>query len=304
MSYFRPKQFIIFAAFVVFLILIFGIIFRSNKTSQPVVSSKIQVVATLFPIYDFAKNIGQDKVDVSLLLPPGVEAHSFEPKPNDIIRINHADIFIYTNKFMEPWVNDLLSGITNKNLLITDASKGVFLISQDPHIWLDLTNAQTMVDTITQALITKDPSNKNFYEANAQIYKQKLSNLDQIYQSILKSCQTKEIIYGGHYAFGYLAARYGLHYSSAQGISPDSEPTAKDLIDLIDNIKRDNVKYIFYEELSSPKIANTISSETGAKLLFLNAAHNISKEQLNQNVSFISILENNLSNLKTGLQCQ
>jgi zinc transport system substrate-binding protein len=114
-------------------------------------------------------------------------------------------------------------------------------------------------------------------------------------------CSSKEIIYAGHYAFGYLTKRYGLEYFAAQGVSPDSEPTAADLINLVNQIKKDNIKYIFYEELSSPKIAQTLSDETGAELLLLNAAHNISKEQLEQGATFISIMKNNLTNLKIGL---
>lgn len=315
MSYLRPNQLLPVILIALILVLIFGTIF-SNHSLPKSSTSKINVITTLFPIYDFVKNIGQDKVNVSLLLPPGTEAHSFDPKPNDVIHINQSDIFIFTGKFMEPWVDDLISGLTNKNLLVVDASTGVQLKpgvfhdadeplgSMDPHIWMDLSNAQIMVDTITQSLVSKDPSNKNYYEANATIYKQKLVSLDQSYQTALSSCKTKEIIYGGHYALGYLAARYGLKYSSAQGISPDSEPTASDLTQLINQIKRDNIKYIFYEELSSPKIAQTISQESGAKLLPLSAAHNISKQQLNQGTSFVSIFENNLLNLKTGLECQ
>lgn len=294
---------IIFVA-AIFVALIFIFIKTKNKSVRQPISPKIQVITTLYPLYDFVKNIGQDKVTVSFLLPPGVEAHTFEPKPNDVIRINQSDIFVFTGNLMEPWASDLISGITNKNLAIVNASNGIQLISQDPHIWLDLSNSQTMVSTITNALVAQDPSNQNFYETNAQVYKQKLVKLDQDYQSAFQSCSTKEIIYAGHYAFGYLAHRYGLKYSSAQGVSPDSEPTATDLINLINQIKRDKIKYIFYEELSSPKIANTIATETGAKLLLLNAAHNVSKEQFNQGVSFISIFENNLSSLKTGLQCQ
>lgn len=313
MPFSKYKIIFILIILVLFVFLIFK---TKNSSINPTSSTKIQVITTLYPLYDFVKNIGQDKVDVSLLLPPGTEAHSFEPKPNDVIHINQSDIFIFTGKFMEPWVDDLISGLTNKNILIIDASTGIQLKpsvfhdadeppgSMDPHIWMDLSNAQIMVDTITKALIDKDPLNQNFYKNNASLYKQKLITLDQKYQSSLSSCKSKDIIYGGHYAFGYLAARYGLKYFSAQGISPDSEPTVNDLADLVNQIKKDNIRYIFYEELSSPKIANTIANETGTGLLLLNAAHNISKDQFNNEVSFVSILETNLTNLKTGLQCQ
>ena len=301
-----PKQkiILIFLFFIIlalgYVIAVKGSIFPSQKSK----TDKIKIVTTLFPLYDFAKNIGQDKVDVLLLLPPGVEAHSFEPKPNDVIYIDQADIFIYTGSQMEPWVSGLISAIDNKKLTVVDASQNISLLSNDPHIWLDMSNAKTMVNNITESLISKDPGNSQFYKTNAQAYQQKLDQVDQSYFDLIKNCQSKEIVYAGHYAFGYLVSRYGLKYTSAQGVAPDSEPTASDLIGLVNQIKQNNIKYLYYEELSSPKIANIISSETQSKLLFLNAAHNISKDQFNQGTSFITIMEDNLSSLKTGLDCK
>jgi len=296
--------------------LVFFILKGQTENDKSTVSEnkKLQVVTTLFPLYDFAKNIGQDKIRVTLLLPPGVEAHSFEPKPADVILINQADIFIYTGEFMEPWAEDIVKSITNKNLLVVNASNGINLIpavfhdsyesarSIDPHIWLDFDNARMMVNSIMKAFTEKDPENKSFYEENAKEYNQQLADLDDDYKSALSLCKSKEIVYAGHYAFGYLAKRYGLKYLAAQGVSPDAEPTANDLINLVNQIKEDNIKYIFYEELSSPKIAETLSNETGTKLLILSAAHNVSKEQLNEGVTFISIMKSNLNNLKIGLE--
>lgn len=315
MSNFRPKQLFLIFVVVAILALAFGVVIKKTFVSKSK-SSKIQIVTSLFPLYDFAKNIGQDKVEVRLLLPFGTEAHSFDPTPNDMININQSDIFIYTGPNMEPWVNNLLSGLTNKKLIVVNASQHLNLIpgvfhdadepagSMDPHVWLDFADDQIIIDDITAALIQKDPNNKSFYESNSQNYKQQLINLDQQYSSSLSTCQNREFIYGGHYTFGYLAARYHLNYASAQGISPDSEPTAGDLASLVNQVRKNNVKYIFYEELSSPKIADTLATETGAKLLSLSSAHNISKDQFNNNISFISILKEDLINLKTGLNCQ
>lgn len=278
-------------------------------------SEKIMVVTTLFPLYDFAKNIGQDKAEVSLLLPPGVESHTFEPKPTDIAKINEADIFIYTGRFMEPWIEDVLKGISNKNIKIVDSSLGLKTIPAvsrdkdesagaiDPHIWLDFDNDQAIIQVIADAFSEKDRLNQEFYRQKAAEYKNKLSLLDAAYKSSLSNCASTEIIYGGHYAFGYLASRYNLKYLAAQGVSPDAEPTAKDLIRLIEQIKKDNVKYVFYEELTTPKIAQAIAGETEAKMLLLNAAHNLAKEDFENDILFLSIMEENLANLKIGLQC-
>jgi len=314
----RKSRILIYIIFVVFILIGFLVFFitknQMETDSITFENKKLQVVTTLFPLYDFSKNIGQDKVDVILLLPPGVEPHSFDPKPGDIIFINNADIFIYTGKFMEPWAEDILKSVANKNLLVVDASSGINLISLapegqnkntasiDPHIWLDFDNDKTIIDLITAAFVKKDPKNKLFYEKNAEEYKSKLTELDREYMSTLSYCKSKKIIYAGHYAFGYLVKRYGLEYIAVQGLSPDAEPTANDLINIINQIKENNIKYIFYEELSSPKIAEMLSKETGTKLLFLNPGANISKEQLESGVTFISIMKNNLENLKIGLE--
>lgn len=285
---------------------------KSAGEGQP----KVKVVTTLFPLYDMAKNIGVDKADVSLLLPPGVEAHSFEPNPSDIVKINEADIFVYTGKFMEPWAEGIIKSVENKNLIIVDASRGTKMFpgvfhdadepagSLDPHIWLDFDNAKTMVRNIAQAFQSKDIANKGFYEQKAGAYDSKLSELDSAYKITLAACKSKEIIYAGHYAFGYLAKRYGLKYLAAQGVSPDAEPTAKDLVNLAEQIKKDKVEYVFYEELTSPKIAETIAGETKAKLLLLNAAHNLGKDEIEKGVSFVDILNRDLDNLKVGLECR
>ena len=301
-------------------------------------SQKITVVSTLFPMYDFAKIIGGDKVEVFLLLPPGVEAHGYEPKPSDIVKINEAEVFVYTGEFMEPWAHDIIGGLSNKKLKIVDASTGIELMKEegehkyehkgehehehdadenhkdehgyhhhegiDPHIWLDFDNAKIIVETITKALVKVDPPNAIYYQDNAKKFTGELTELDNVYKKTLATCQSKQIVYGGHYAFGYMAKRYGLEYMAAQGFSPDAEPTAKDMIALVEQVKKNNIKYIFYEELSSPKIAETLAKETGAQMLLLNGAHNLTKEDYENNVTYISLMKSNLQNLSLGLNCQ
>lgn len=307
---------------IVFLIVCATAVLAAANFRQPASKSddsrqhKIKVVTTLFPLYDMAKNIGADKAEVSLLLPPGMEAHSFEPRPGDIIKISEADVFIYTGKFMEPWAEGVIKGVVNKNRIVVDTSRGTRMIpgvfhdedepsgSLDPHIWLDFDNARTMVRNIVQAFQEKDSANKGFYEQKADDYSNKLAELDSAFKTALAACKKKEIVYGGHYTFGYLANRYGLKYLAAQGVSPDAEPTAKDLARLVEQIKRDRIKYVFYEELTSPKIAETIAGETGAKMLMLNAAHNLTRDQFEQGISFFGILKADLDNLKVGLECQ
>jgi len=303
---------------------IFALSNISPKTKTD--SQKITVVTTLFPLYDFAKNIGQDKVEVSLLLPPGVEAHTFEPKPSDITKINNADIFVYTGEFMEPWAHDIIEG-ADKKVKVVDASANIEMMKEeheheeeaehheaeeehghehggvDPHIWLDFDNAKIMAENIAKTLSEIDPQNAEYYKNNLKSYQGKLSDLDNSYKNSLTSCQSKTIVYGGHYAFGYMGKRYGLAYESAYGISPDSEPSAQDLAGLIEQIRTKKIAYVFFEELVSPKVAETLAKETGAGLLLLNPAHNLTKDEFEKNESFLSIMEKNLSNLKIGLNC-
>jgi len=294
-----------------------GITLGINRSKQSVgtTKEKFTVVTTLFPLYDFVKNIGGDFVDVTLLLPPGVEAHSFEPKPSDIVRIDASDLFVYTGKFMEPWAEDIIKGVTNKNMQSVDASIGIDLMKLtpgmpdeanglDPHIWLDFDNDKKMIHTLTSALIAKDPLHTAYYHNREEDYMEKFIVLDYKYKLSLENCATKEVIYGGHYAFGYLAHRYALEYLAAQGLAPDAEPTPRDLIKLVDQVKKNNIKYVFYEELTSPKIAETIAKETNAKMLLLNASHNVSKEDIESGVSFLDIMEANRASLTEGLQCE
>lgn len=281
--------------------------------------AKLEIVTTLFPTYDFAKQVGKDSVNVSLLLPPGVESHTFEPKPQDIVRINKADVFIHTGKFMEPWAEDILKGVSNKNLIVVDASKGIELAEEeghdeepehhgggkDPHIWLDLANDQVMVNTIAQTLAEKDPKNRAFYLNNAKEYNEKLADLDKRFKETLSTCKHKTIIYGGHFAFGYFAKRYELdHVSPYDGFSPNAEPSPKAIVELINKLKGSGIKYIYFEELLDPKVARVISQETGAKLELLHGAHNVSKDELSRGCTFIDIMEDNLKKLRVGLECQ
>jgi len=288
------------------------------------------VVTTLFPLYDFTKNIAGDKASITLLLPPGVEAHSFEPKAGDMLRVNGADLFIFTGKSMEPWADGLLKGVDNKGLLVVDASKGITLMQReddhhdhghgkgekqgkeshhdhgriDPHIWLDLANAQKMVSNILEALVVKDPGNKDFYTKNSDAFIAKLVDLDRRYKETFLTCKKNIFIHGGHFAFNYLAKRYNLQYIAAYHGSPDSEPTPKRLITLKKKMKQNNIQYIYYEELITPRVAEVLAKETGATLMKLHGAHNISKEEFEKGIPFLSIMEENLKNLTVGLECQ
>ncbi len=277
---------------------------------------KIQVITTIFPIYDFTKEIAQDKVDVTLILPPGVEPHSYAPKPRDIFEIRNSALFIYTGDFLEVWAHSIISVLDEDKVDIIKASDGVHLLTSadetgskssptayDPHIWLDPNNAIIMVNNILNGLIKVDPENQSFYENNAAIYIQKLQDLDNTYNDLFSHTKYTTIIFGGHYVLGYLAYHYHLNYKSPyNGFSPDALPTPKKMQELINLINTTGEKTIFYEELVNPKVAQMISENTGAEMLAINGAGNVSKNDFNNHVSYLTIMYENIENLKKGLE--
>jgi zinc transport system substrate-binding protein len=285
---------------------------ESNREDQ-----KLRVIATIFPIYDFARNIGGDKINITMLLPPGTDAHHYELRPGDIIKVGKADIFLFTNFEMEPWAYKIINAAEkNTNMLAIETGNGAVLMSLDkegehndhvsgfdPHIWLDMDNAQKMVDNITAAFIKKDSRNSDYYLKNAHDYKLKLMALDQRYRTELNGCKTKIILHAGHWAFAYLAKRYNLKYIAAYNVLADAEPSPQKIVALFQQVKTEKVPYIYYEDMINPRLAHMIARETGVGLLKLNNGHDISRASIKNGESFISLMENNLINLKKGMRC-
>ncbi len=287
----------------------------------------LQVVTTLFPLYDFARTIAGGKAQVTMLLPPGVEPHTFEPKPEDMIRISRAGLFVYTSKYMEPWAEKIISGIDSKKLRVVNAGERVVYRAgaaedehnhphkgemahnhdqkgMDPHVWLDFANAALMVDTILDGFIAADPDNGGVYRQNAAALKTRLDQLDRQYRDSLSSCSTRKFLHGGHYTFGYLAHRYELDYHALSGISSDSEPSAERMVALVREISSSGAAYLFAEELLSPRLTETLAQEAGVGVLMLHGAHNLSRDDSSKNVTFFDLMERNLERLQKGLQCR
>lgn len=262
-----------------------------------------------------------------MLLPPGMEPHSFEPKPNDIIRISKAGLFIYANPYMEPWAESILKGIDRQNLRVVVAGQGTSYLKvpsadghdheghgtlgadvhagvMDPHIWLDFGNAARMVDTILAGFVAVDPANEEQFRSRATELKGSLAALDLRYREGLSSCATRTFLHGGHFTFGYLAQRYGLKYRSLSGISSESEPSAAKMTAMVRQIRSSGVRYLFAEELLSPRLTETLANEAGVAVLKLHGAHNLGKDDVQRGVGFIGLMEQNLVNLQKGLACR
>jgi zinc transport system substrate-binding protein len=286
---------------------------RDVPAAKDSVSGKIRIVATLFPQYDFARQIAGDKADVRLLLPPGVESHSYEPTPSDIIKIGDSDLFIYTGKYMEAWSGKIIDSMKDagSKSLVLDVSQGVDLVKDedpdaehtyDPHIWTDPLIARQMVLNIRDALCRVDPANAGYYTENAAKYNQQLDALDAEFRAVVSGGKRIEIIFGSRFALYYFAKEYGLKYEAAfDSCSSETEPSAKTVARLIEKIKGDKIPVVYYAEIEDPKVARSISAETGAKLLLFHSCHNVTKQELENGATYLSLMKQNAENLKEGL---
>lgn len=313
----------IFSAFLsVMFILMTACSSSGNNTENN--SDKIKISATLFPQYDFARQIAGDKADISLLLPSGMDSHSYEPTPADIISISKSDMFIYTGEYLESWANDIVSDIDNEKTYVLDVSHDIQLVKEDeehhhdddeeeeegghhheydPHIWTSPVIAMQMVDNIADALCEIDSENSEYYRTNADNYKSELSELDSDFRKVVAEGKRNTIYFGGKFAMYYFTQEYGLDYVSAfDSCSGETEPSAKVMSEIISGIKENNIPVIYYEEIAEPVVANMIADETGAKPLLLHSCHNVTPAEFKDGVTYIDLMKQNVINLREGLQ--
>ena len=284
-------------------LVLFGVWWFGPQKENTVVSAhgeKLKVVASGYVPYDLARSIGGGKIALSQLIPAGTEPHHFEPTPGDIIRVNHSDVFIYVSKQLEPWTQDILKGLPN--VFFVEAAP--LLEEEDPHVWMTPYGALSMAKTIAQALIEKDPQNKDYYRQNLKNFEKEIQALHSAFKQGLANCQSREMIHIGHLAFGALAQDYGLNLHALTGTSHQSEHSVRKLADLIKLIKKHQVRAVFTEEMLAPDLANTVSLETGVFVLPLYTVHGVSKEDFSHQRTYLDFMRQNLTNLQKGLQCQ
>ena len=299
------------------LILVLALLSACQTTVQ--VEDKPQIMVSLFPQYDIIRQIAQDKVDVELFLPAGSEPHSYEPSASILMKIVEADLFVYSSDELEPWVKRLVEGNASEDLIVLDASNGITLLEADhghegededeeelafdPHYWLDPQNMIIMSESIRDALIEIDPENEAFYIENANSYIASLKELDSNWQDLFDRAQLNQIIYGGHFAFGYLSHRFGLEILSPySGYAPDAEPSAQALAGLMDVLAEKEINVIFYEELIDPRVARIIAEQAKVKIEVLHGAHNLNAEEMQAGWTYVSIMEDNIEKLKEALR--
>lgn len=280
---------------------------NSNNFKQ---EKKINVCTSFYCMYDFANKIGKDKINIKNLVPSGIEPHDYEPSPSDIATLEKADILIYNGAGMEGWIDKVLSSLNNKKLIVVETSRGLKLLKNkdedidlkyDPHVWLNPQNAKKQMEIIKEAFILKDPENKAYYEKNYEEYAKKIDELDKEYKDAVSNFKSKDIIVS-HSAFGYLCDAYGLNQIAIEGLLADTEPTPSKMAQIVRLAKEKNVKYIFFEELISPKVAQTIAKEVNAKTAVLNPLEGLSDEDIKSNKDYFSIMRENLKVLKEALK--
>ena len=280
-------------------------------------SGKLKIISTVFPPYDLARQIAGDNAEISILLPPGSEIHNYEPSAKDMIAIRNCDIFLYIGGENEQWAEKLINSNDTENVTAVKLIDYVPTLSEDEdehdhehehehetdeHIWTSPKNAQLMLSAVYDAICKVDPSDKQTYTKNKDAYAKQLSDLDNAYRSAVDNAKNKTIVLADKFPFRYLAHEYGLEFSAAfAACSDESEPGVSTMIKLTKTIKENNIPAVYYLEFSSTKIADTLCDETGATKLMLHSCHNVSKQDIENNVSYVDLMKQNLENLKLTL---
>ena len=280
------------------------LVISNSNLSEPIAqqSSKINVVASFFPIYEFAKQVGGDRVNIMTLIPAGVEPHDYEPTIQQLQEAENADVVFFNGLgFEDSWIGR----INNDNLVDTSSLLNLSQGSKtrNPHVWLDPVLAKAQVQQVENALIEIDPNNKLYYQNNAMNFTAELDALDSEIRNVLQTCNKKDFI-AFHDAFGYFANRYGLIQHSVQGISPEGEvlpQRIEQIIRLADDL---GLNVIYAEELVDPRFAEVIAQEIpNGKVLVLSPLEGIEKEEMDTGIGYLDKMEQNISNLKVGLEC-
>ncbi|MGC1135623.1 MAG: zinc ABC transporter substrate-binding protein [Nitrososphaeraceae archaeon] len=280
------------------------LVISNSNLSKPIAqqSSKINVVASFFPIYEFAKQVGGDRVNIMTLIPAGVEPHDYEPTIQQLQEAENADVVFFNGLgFEDSWIGR----INNDNLVDTSSLLNLSQGSKtrNPHVWLDPVLAKAQVQLVENALIEIDPNNKLYYQNNAMNFTAELDGLDSEIKNVLQTCNKKDFV-AFHDAFGYFANRYGLIQHSVQGISPEGEVLPQRIeqtIRLADDL---GLNVIYAEELVDPRFAEVIAQEIpNGKVLVLSPLEGIEKEEMDTEIGYLDKMEQNISNLKVGLEC-
>lgn len=303
--------------------------------------TQLQVITTIFPQSDFVRAIAGDRASVTMLLQPGVESHSYEPTPKDILTIQDADLFICVGGASESWVDRVLDSLDTENMTVlrmmdyadlapeefvegmqadqdhdhpAEAEDGHDHSNQggegpdpdddiyDEHVWTSPKNAMAIVEGIADVLSTLDPQGAAIYQDNATAYLAQLEQLDADFHAVVAEGRLDTLVFADRFPFFYFAKAYGLSYYAAfPGCATETEPSVSTVAFLIDKIKAENIPYVLHIEFSNERMADTLVESTGAGKLLFHSCHNVSKEDIENGVTYLSLMQENLSALKLAL---
>ena len=287
---------------------------------------RLNITATIFPQYDFARQLAGDKANVTMLLPPGSECHTYEPTPQDIIKIQNSDLFIYTGGESDNWIDEILKTLDTSNMKILRLMEICETVDEesvegmqsdehnhenenensnhelDEHVWTSPYNAVKICDAISDALCELDAQNAQYYNKNHTEYTALLFDLDDSFREILSSSKRNTLVFGDRFPFRYFTERYGIEYYAAfPGCAEETEASISTVTFLIDKIKQEQIPVVLYPELSNHRLADTIAEETGAKALMLHSCHNVTQEDFNNGITYIELMKNNVEVLREAL---
>lgn len=300
---------------------------------------RLNVVTTLFPYYDFLRQIAGDSIRLTLVVPAGMDSHSFEPTPADMITIQNADLLVCNGGTMEQWLTQVLDSFEEGNgpkrvvtmMDYVDVVQEEIVegmedeehdhgedehsdehsddddghgeeIEYDEHIWTSPVNASKLVGVLTEVLTEESPENAELFAQNCSSYQNELAELDAEFREIVSHAKRHMVVFGDKFPLRYFFDEYGLEYRAAfSGCSTDTEPSAKTIAYLIDKVRNEQIPAVYYLELSSPRVAEIIGEETGVKSLLFNSCHNVTRSQFDAGVTYLELMHQNAENLKKGL---
>ena len=282
--------------------------------------AKVRILATVFPLREFAAAVAGERGEASLLLPTGAGVHNWQPRPGDIARLAECDLLLFIGSGLEPWLPSLLRAFPGGRFRMFEAASGLALAESgeepghdeedrahgplDPHVWLDFELDLHIVDGIAAELGRIDPDGRPLFAVNADKLKSRLTALDRRFREGLAGCRGKSLVLAGHGAFGYLARRYGLVQKALYGLSPDSQPRPQDLMAAVDYCRKHGIRTVFFENSVPPDLSKTLAREIDGRVLLLDAGHNLTRGQQAAGLGFFDLMEENLARLREGLGCR
>lgn len=291
-------------------------------------SNRLQIVAAVFPAYDFARSAAGELADVTLLLPPGAESHSYEPTPADILRVQRCDLFLYLGGESDAWVDTILSTIEPEgevlrmidcvDLLEEETVEGMQgghdhdheeghghlgeVVGMDEHVWTAPLNAAAVTRIIGERLAALDPAHAGEYAANAEAYALELEDLDQDFAAFFDGLPGRTIVFGDRFPLLYFAEAYDLDYYAAfPGCGTQTEPSAATVAFLTEKVREEGLSTVWYIEFSNHLVADSIAEAAGAGTAQFHTCHNVSRADLEAGATYLSLMRTNLETLRAHM---